>query len=160
MTAVCVRRATLVKAASYLALAAISALMLFPFAFADINGMQWAQYVHAVIGVVLTGQMDDGTAGLRAVLCVGAPLRRNGRLYNCALVLSRGRILGVVPKSFLPNYREYYEKRWFASGIGMIAAVAMGCFAFGLIGNLPTLTSPRSLACSSVRPTPAISGQV
>jgi NAD+ synthase (glutamine-hydrolysing) len=59
------------------------------------------------------------TATLAPVLVVGAPLRRNGRLYNCALVLSRGRILGVVPKSFLPNYREYYEKRWFVSGIGL-----------------------------------------
>ncbi|MEF2551273.1 NAD(+) synthase [Aurantimonas sp. A2-1-M11] len=56
---------------------------------------------------------------LRTVLLVGAPLRRNGRLYNCALAISRGRILGVVPKLFLPNYREYYEKRWFASGAGM-----------------------------------------
>ncbi|HEY0625793.1 MAG TPA: NAD(+) synthase [Allosphingosinicella sp.] len=59
------------------------------------------------------------TAELHPVLCVGAPLRRNGRLYNCALVISRGRILGVVPKSFLPNYREYYEKRWFVSGLGL-----------------------------------------
>ena len=46
------------------------------------------------------------------------PLRRNGRLYNCAVVISHGEILGVVPKTFLPNYREYYEKRWFASGAG------------------------------------------
>lgn len=61
----------------------------------------------------------DETAGLSPVFCVGAPLRRNGRLYNCALVIARGKILGVVPKSFLPNYREYYEKRWFASGIGL-----------------------------------------
>jgi NAD+ synthase (glutamine-hydrolysing) len=53
------------------------------------------------------------------VLIVGAPLRRNGRLYNCGLAMSRGSILGVVPKSFLPNYREYYEKRWFASGVGV-----------------------------------------
>ena len=50
------------------------------------------------------------------MLVVGAPIRRNGRLYNCALAIARGRILGVVPKSFLPNYREYYEKRWFALG--------------------------------------------
>jgi len=61
----------------------------------------------------------DSTARLGPVLVIGAPLRRNGRLYNCALVVSRGRILGVVPKSFLPNYREYYEKRWFVSGIGL-----------------------------------------
>ena len=59
------------------------------------------------------------TEGLSPVYVIGAPLRRNGRLYNCALVVSRGEILGVVPKSFLPNYREYYEKRWFVSGIGL-----------------------------------------
>ena len=53
------------------------------------------------------------------MLVVGAPLRRNGRLYNCGLAIARGAILGVVPKSFLPNYREYYEKRWFASGVGL-----------------------------------------
>jgi NAD+ synthase (glutamine-hydrolysing) len=56
---------------------------------------------------------------LAPVLLVGAPLRRNGRLYNTAVVIARGHILGVVPKSYLPNYREYYEKRWFASGIGL-----------------------------------------
>ncbi|MFN3387830.1 MAG: NAD(+) synthase [Allosphingosinicella sp.] len=61
----------------------------------------------------------EETAKLGPVLVVGAPLRRNGRLYNCALVISHGRIVGVVPKSFLPNYREYYEKRWFVSGIGL-----------------------------------------
>ncbi|PTS82602.1 NAD(+) synthase, partial [Sphingomonas sp. HMWF008] len=59
------------------------------------------------------------SAKLRPVLVVGAALPRNGRLYNCAVVIARGRILGVVPKIFLPNYREYYEKRWFASGAGL-----------------------------------------
>lgn len=61
----------------------------------------------------------EASAKLRPVLLVGAALRRNGRLYNCALAIARGRILGVVPKQFLPNYREYYEKRWFASGLGL-----------------------------------------
>jgi NAD+ synthase (glutamine-hydrolysing) len=56
---------------------------------------------------------------LRPVLVVGAALVRNARLYNCAVVIARGRVLGVVPKTFLPNYREYYEKRWFASGMGL-----------------------------------------
>ncbi|TGX52442.1 NAD(+) synthase [Sphingomonas gei] len=59
------------------------------------------------------------SAKLTPVLLVGAALRRNGRLYNCAVAIARGRILGVVPKQFLPNYREYYEKRWFASGLGL-----------------------------------------
>ncbi len=61
----------------------------------------------------------EASATLRPVLLVGAALVRNGRLYNCALAIARGRLLGVVPKTFLPNYREFYEKRWFASGVGM-----------------------------------------
>jgi NAD+ synthase (glutamine-hydrolysing) len=75
----------------------------------------------------LLSRVESELAGLAAasaelapVLVVGAPLRRNGRLYNCAVVISRGQILGVVPKSFLPNYREYYENRWFAPGVGMV----------------------------------------
>jgi NAD+ synthase (glutamine-hydrolysing) len=59
------------------------------------------------------------SAKLKPVLLVGAALRRNGRLYNCAVAIARGTVLGVVPKSYLPNYREYYEKRWFAPGAGL-----------------------------------------
>ena len=65
------------------------------------------------------GEVAAATQSLSPVLLVGAPVRRNGRLYNCALAIARGRILGAVPKSFLPNYREYYEKRWFAPGVGL-----------------------------------------
>ena len=61
----------------------------------------------------------EASRDLSPVLLVGAPLRRNGRLYNTGVAISRGRVLGVVPKLFLPNYREYYEKRWFASGAQM-----------------------------------------
>ena len=68
----------------------------------------------AVEGAI--GEVAAATAKLRPVLLVGAAIPRNGRLYNCAVAIHRGRILGVVPKTFLPNYREYYEKRWFASG--------------------------------------------
>ncbi|WP_413728642.1 NAD(+) synthase [Sodalis sp. RH19] len=56
------------------------------------------------------------TAGLTPVLVVGAPLRHAGRVYNTALVLHRGRLLGVVPKSYLPTYREFYERRQCAPG--------------------------------------------
>jgi NAD+ synthase (glutamine-hydrolysing) len=63
--------------------------------------------------------LADASRKLKPVLLVGAPIRRNGRLYNCAVALHRGEILGVVPKIYLPNYREYYEKRWFASGLGL-----------------------------------------
>jgi NAD+ synthase (glutamine-hydrolysing) len=62
---------------------------------------------------------------LRPVLVVGAALERNNRLYNCAVVIARGRILGVTPKTFLPNYREYYEKRWFASGLGLSGEIEL-----------------------------------
>ena len=58
----------------------------------------------------------EKSRNLTPVLVIGAPLRRNGRIYNCALVIAHGRLLGAVPKSFLPNYREFYEKRWFAHG--------------------------------------------
>ncbi len=53
---------------------------------------------------------------LTPVLMVGAPLQFDARLFNCAVVIYRGRVLGLVPKSFLPNYREFYEKRQFTSG--------------------------------------------
>ena len=73
------------------------------------------------------------SAKLRPVLLVGAAIPRNGRLYNCAVVIARGRILGVVPKTFLPNYREYYEKRWFASGWGQTGEIMLAghSVAFG-----------------------------
>ena len=54
------------------------------------------------------------------ILIVGAPLRVSGRLYNTAIVVHRGKILGVVPKTYLPNYREFYEKRHFVSGANVI----------------------------------------
>ena len=56
------------------------------------------------------------------VLAVGAPLRWRGRLYNCAVVIHRGRLLGVVPKIYLPNYREFYERRHFTAGDGICGA--------------------------------------
>ncbi|GAA1864774.1 NAD(+) synthase [Myceligenerans crystallogenes] len=56
------------------------------------------------------------SAELTPVLVVGTPLLSGNRLLNCAVVVHRGRILGVAPKSFLPNYREFYEKRHFAPG--------------------------------------------
>lgn len=49
-------------------------------------------------------------------IVVGLPVRVTGRLYNCAAVVSKGRIMGIVPKTHIPNYGEYYEKRWFTSG--------------------------------------------
>ena len=58
------------------------------------------------------------SAALLPLLAIGAPIRHRGRLYNCAVLIHRGVLLGVVPKVHLPNYREFYERRWFASGDG------------------------------------------
>lgn len=58
----------------------------------------------------------EQSAELTPVLIVGAPLQFEARLFNCAVLLYRGRVLGVVPKSYLPNYREFYEKRQFTAG--------------------------------------------
>ena len=65
------------------------------------------------------GEIAEASRQLFPVLVVGAPLRRNGQLFNCAVVIHRGAILGAVPKTYLPNYREFYEARHFASGAAM-----------------------------------------
>mgnify|MGYP000600831418 CR=1 FL=1 len=57
----------------------------------------------------------EQTAALSTVFTVGLPLRFGGKLYNCAAVIHAGRLLGVVPKTYLPNYGEFYEQRQFSS---------------------------------------------
>jgi len=58
-------------------------------------------------------KITEATGGSSMVSIVGLPMAINGRIYNCAAVLQNGRILGFVPKTNLPNYNEFYEKRWF-----------------------------------------------
>ncbi len=60
-------------------------------------------------------RLAEASSDLLPVLIVGAPLRTQQRLFNTAVVIHRGRILGVIPKSYLPNYREFYEERYFAA---------------------------------------------
>lgn len=66
------------------------------------------------------------SAGLLPVLVVGAPLRYAHRVYNTAVVIHRGRILGVAPKSYLPTYREFYEGRQLASGADERGLIRLG----------------------------------
>src|SRR6516165_5954550 len=75
-----------------------------------------------LLDAVVRGLMSviAASAGLMTVLTIGAPLRHGARVYNCAVVIHRGRILGVVPKTYLPTYREFYEGRHFASGAGIV----------------------------------------
>ena len=64
-------------------------------------------------------RLARATRKLPLAVIVGAPLRHGSTLYNCAVVMSQGKMLGVVPKSYIPNYGEFYEDRWFASGAGI-----------------------------------------
>ncbi|MBO0845130.1 MAG: NAD(+) synthase [Nocardioides sp.] len=67
--------------------------------------------VHEAIASIV-----DASAELLPVIVLGAPLRHGTRLLNCAVVVKGGRVLGVAPKSYLPNYGEFYERRHFAPG--------------------------------------------
>jgi len=66
-------------------------------------------------------RLVDASRDLTPVLLVGAPLRFEHKLFNCAVAIYRGRVLGVIPKTYLPNYREFYEKRQFTSGRDALA---------------------------------------
>ncbi len=60
-------------------------------------------------------ELLEQTKGYDVLVAVGMPVKADNQLFNCAVVFHMGKILGVVPKTFLPNYNEFYEKRWFAS---------------------------------------------
>jgi len=73
---------------------------------------------NALLDAVLAAlrSLVEESHSFRTMAIVGAPLRVGGRLFNCAVAILRGRILAVTPKTYLPNYREFYERRQFASG--------------------------------------------
>lgn len=89
--------------------------------------------------------LDEALKGLRVlakesrrldgIFFVGLPLEINGKLYNVAAVLNRGRILGMVPKTFLPNYAEFYEERYFASGKDLEVHINVGGFSDILVST-------------------------
>jgi NAD+ synthase (glutamine-hydrolysing) len=67
-------------------------------------------------GRAAVAQVVEASKTLTPVLIVGAPLRFDAKLFNCAVIIYRGQVLGIAPKSYLPSYREFYEKRQFTSG--------------------------------------------
>lgn len=69
-----------------------------------------------------------GSADINTVIVAGAPVVHAGRQYNCAVVIAQGRILAVVPKSYLPNYNEFYERRWWHPADDTLAAVSIAGF--------------------------------
>ena len=71
-------------------------------------------------------KITEATKEKNMLVVVGCPLVVKQKLYNCAVVLHKGHILGAVPKSHLPNYSEFYELRHFASGIGLDENIVIG----------------------------------
>src|SRR5579864_4560135 len=105
------------------------ALMVFPELCLSAYAIDDLLFQDAVLDAVAVevDRLVAASRKLAPVFVVGAPLRREGRLYNCGIAIHRGRLLGVVPKVFLPNYREFYERRHFTSGEGLRGAtIAVG----------------------------------
>ncbi len=77
----------------------------------------------SLLNAVVDGiaRIIEASRELTPVLLIGAPLQLEGKLFNCAVVIYRGRILGIVPKTYLPNYREFYEKRQFTAAHAALA---------------------------------------
>lgn len=84
-------------------------------------------------------QLLDFTRKLDIITIVGLPIAVGGVLLNCAVVIQKGLILGVVPKTYLPNYNEFYEKRWFASSRDINPS------QFRFAGNVITISSEPQL---------------
>lgn len=72
-------------------------------------------------------QLMNFTRSLNIISIVGLPVPYKGSLLNCAAVIQKGKILGMIPKTYLPNYKEFYEKRWFTSGIDIAAGSLLVC---------------------------------
>ena len=72
-------------------------------------------------------QLMNFTRSLDIISIVGLPVAYKGSLLNCAAVIQKGKILGMIPKTYLPNYKEFYEKRWFTSGTDIPAGTLLVC---------------------------------
>jgi NAD+ synthase (glutamine-hydrolysing) len=86
-------------------------------------------------------EIVEATAKLGLLVIVGLPIESESKLFNCAAVVFSGDVLGLVPKQYLPNSREFYEKRWFASGVKKSSSIY-------LPGNIEVPLSDRLLFCS------------
>jgi len=64
---------------------------------------------------VQLGRILEETKNSSCISLIGMPLGIDNQLFNCAVAIQKGRILGVVPKTYVPNYSEFYEQRWFSS---------------------------------------------
>ena len=87
----------------------------------------------------------EATRNLDIVTALGLPVwdKWDNNLYNCAAVIQKGEILGLVPKTYLPNYGEFYEQRWFASGKGLEHGIE-------LCGQQVSLSTNQTFACDTM----------
>ena len=92
-------------------------------------------------------RLVEASRDLMSVLVVGAPLRHRNRIYNCAAVIHGGELLGVVPKSYLPTYREFYERRWYAAGDELGGAALEGGGSISVAGAAAPF-GPHLLFCA------------
>ncbi|HEY1361876.1 MAG TPA: NAD(+) synthase [Xanthobacteraceae bacterium] len=101
--------------------AASAAIMVFPELGISSYAIEDLLFQDALLEAVESGleRLVDRSRDLYPVLIVGAPLRHAGGLFNTGVVIHRGALLGTVPKTYLPNYREFYEQRHFTSGAGI-----------------------------------------
>ncbi|HBC85548.1 MAG TPA: NAD(+) synthase [Lentisphaeria bacterium] len=94
------------------ALAVFPELCMTSYTCADL--FQQSRLIRNALSAVL--ELANFAKKMDIVIVVGAPFLHKSRLYNCAFVIQKGKIKGIVPKTYNPNYREFYEKRWFTSG--------------------------------------------
>ncbi len=85
------------------------------------NGDLFNQRLLLEAGESALAQLLQDTKLLDMIIAVGMPVQADNQLFNCAVVFFQGKILGVVPKTFIPNYNEFYEKRWFSSSMQRIS---------------------------------------
>lgn len=79
-------------------------------------------YQNVLLAAALQGleKIVEGSKNTDMVICIGMPIAVGSKLFNCAVMIQKGKILGVIPKTNIPNYNEFYEKRWFISGSNIV----------------------------------------
>ncbi len=85
----------------------------------------------------------EQTADLDTISILGMPLEYNSTLLNCAVVICKGKIAGIVPKTYIPNYKEFYEQRWFASSTTHITDTILLCGQKANIGSNVIFNTPK-----------------
>jgi len=104
-------------------------------------------------GVEAIRRIARATAGRAQLVVVGAPIAADNSLFNCAVVISDGVIRGIVPKQHLPNYKEFYESRWFSPAVGTVPAeIDLGGLRvpFGIDLLFEARARPGGSGCGSV----------